>query len=71
MVMLSPYPPVAGVSTILGVVEKLTVAELLDVSWALTVWTPLALGGALNVSPLMVPVELDVTLVTGDAPASQ
>ena len=69
--MLSPKPPVAGVSTILGVVEKLAVAELLDVSCALMVWAPLALAGALNVSPLMVPVELDVTLVIGDAPASQ
>lgn len=69
--MLSPKPPVTGVSTILGVVVKLAVAELLEVSWALMVWMPLALGGALNVSPLMVPVELDVTLVTGDAPVSQ
>ena len=55
----------------MGVVVKLAVAELLEVSWALMVWMPLALGGALNVSPLMVPVELDVTLVTGDAPVSQ
>lgn len=53
-----------GLRVILGVSEKVAVAELAEVSEALMVWLPLAAAGALKVT-LMVPVAVAVVLTAG------
>jgi sugar/nucleoside kinase (ribokinase family) len=63
-VIVSPYPPVVGVSAILDEIVNEVDALLPDVSEALIVWGPLALEGALIVT-FIVPVAEAVVLTAG------